>query len=314
MGDPAARRIAVNRGGVLEVWARDRFGGRELVTVDDNDELPRLLAGGEVEAFVTDSFEAPHFRRAQDPLDCAPATERKVLWLAPRAVDLAPAVDDWIRRREPWLREQRRRHFGAAMPRDDLDHLIDLMARRLAVMPHVAAWKRERGEPIEDPPREAAVLEAARRAAESRGLEPDGVKALFRAQIEIAKSVQARAPSMSSALDLQRDLRPLLTRLGDDIVEVLASMKPPSSSAVDDRSRWLPVVAWLQGDEERQALARAVAGVRRVRSQRAQGCCPTLNSTPAFTEKPERSRTRLARNVVSPVTGTLGPAMISQFW
>jgi cyclohexadienyl dehydratase len=328
VGDVAGHEVAVNRGGALEAWARERFGGRELRTVDDNDELPALLASGEVDAFVTDSFEAPHFRRAQDALACEPATERKVLWVAPHAVEsLGAAVDDWVRRREPWLREQRRRHFGAPMPRDDLDHLLDLLARRLAVMPHVAAWKRERGEPVEDAAREAAVLGTARRGAEAHGLAPDTVAALFEVQLELAKSVQRRSPAVRSQLDLHTELRPLLSRLGEDIVAAVAAVTP-SPDALAEPGRWLPLQPWLAGEEEQRALHRAVLGVRRLGSVRdheaedapqlrgwagAQGWGPMRNSMPESTEKPDRSVTVFARNVVSPVTGTAGPATMRQF-
>ena len=302
VGDAAGYRIAVNRGGVLEAWARERFEDRELelVTVDDNDELPGLLAAGEVAAFVTDSFEAAHFRRPEDPLECAPATDRKVLWLAPHAASLGPGVDAWLRESEPWLREQRRRHLGAAMPRDDLDHLLDLLARRLAVMPYVAAWKVEHGEPIEDPPREAAVIAAAQEAARSHGLDPDSVAALFRAQIELAKAVQRRSPPVAARLSLPDELRPLLTQLGERIVAALADVASIDAAALEEQSRWLALDPWLGGEPDREALRRALLGVRRATgggSEKPKTAVGSPQSAMSTRSKVEESR-RLAASPV----------------
>ena len=103
------RRVAVNRGGILERWTRDRFGAAgggvvEVIAVDDNLSLPGRLERGEVDAFVTDSFEVEHFGRHGWRRDCAPPLDRKVFWVAPqRADDLGPAVDLWIRRNAGWL-------------------------------------------------------------------------------------------------------------------------------------------------------------------------------------------------------------------
>ena len=166
-GPESPRRVAVNRGGILERWTRDRFGvvggdAVEVTAVDDNLSLPGRLERGEVDAFVTDSFEVEHFGRDGWKQDCEPLVDRKVFWVAPeQAEDLGPAVDKWIRRNEGWLEGQRREWFGRGQGRDELDHLLDLTARRLAFMPAVAAWKAERGVPIEDRQRELRVLEAA---------------------------------------------------------------------------------------------------------------------------------------------------------
>jgi cyclohexadienyl dehydratase len=53
-------RVGVNRGGVLERYARERLAGAQIVTVDRNLELGGLLASGAVDAVVTDSFERAH--------------------------------------------------------------------------------------------------------------------------------------------------------------------------------------------------------------------------------------------------------------
>ena len=144
--------MAVNRGGILERWTRERFeGGSEITAVDDNLSLPGRLERDEVDAFVTDSFEVEHFGRDGWRRRCEPPLDRKVFWIAPeRAEELGPAVDRWIQRNERWLEARREEWFGRGQDRDELDHLLDLTARRLAFMPPVASWKSARGVPIED--------------------------------------------------------------------------------------------------------------------------------------------------------------------
>ncbi len=216
-------RIGVNRGGFLETWARAHFGGATIVPFDDNRSLPERLVRGEIDALVTDSFELPDFRRPGLEARCEPRAERKVYWVAPPRVEqLGPRIDGWLAEREPTLRELRARWLGGASPRGEADHLVDLLARRLALMPHVAAWKRAKQRPIEDLPRERAVLERAARVAGRAGLDPAWLRRVFALQIELAKAVQRRAPAPQTPLDLVTDVRPLLLRLGDRIVASLA--------------------------------------------------------------------------------------------
>jgi cyclohexadienyl dehydratase len=257
LGSADPQRIGVNRGGVLERWARRRYPDREIVTVDANLELPALLAAGRVDAIVTDSFEIASFRRPGVAESCAPARDRKVYWVAPGAPPgLGAAIDRWLAEHEPSIDALRARWFGSPAPRDGLDHLADLLARRMALMPAVAAWKRARGAPLEDPAREAEVLERAALRARDRGLDPDGVRELFRVQIELAKIVQARAPEGPPTLDLAAELRPLLGELGDRIVDALVELRGQSldPARVSDA---LSLVEELTS-EERGQLAAAV--------------------------------------------------------
>lgn len=216
-------RIGVNRGGFLERWARSQFAAVRLVTVGDNRSLPSLLERGEVDAIVTDSFELRDFQRPGLVVRCAPPGYRKVYWLAPaRAEAWGPRLDAWLAAREDWLQELRLRHFGARAPRSEADHLLDLVARRLAFMPYVAAYKRERDLPIEDPEREARVLASALEGARAAGADPTRVEAFFRLQIELAKAVQERSTG-GAGLDLARQIRPVLLRLGTRITAALAA-------------------------------------------------------------------------------------------
>lgn len=232
------RRVAVNRGGILERWTRERFGSGEggpveVVAVDDNLSLPGRLERNEVDAFVTDSFEVEHFGRDGWRRDCEPPLDRKVFWVAPhRADDLGPAVDRWIQRNERWLEGRREEWFGRGQERDELDHLLDLTARRLAFMPAIASWKSTRGVPIEDPERERVVLDAVEQTAARFGLDPEPVRSWFALQIDLAKVVQRRTPPAAPALELDA-IRPALIRLGERQVRSLRSLSAGSADEPD---------------------------------------------------------------------------------
>ena len=257
-GPDSPRRVAVNRGGILERWTRDRFGSgaegaTQVTAVDDNLSLPGRLERGEVDAFVTDSFEVEHFGRDGWQQDCEPPVDRKVFWVAPeRAEDLGPAVDKWIRRNESWLEGQRQQWFGRGQGRDELDHLLDLTARRLAFMPAVAAWKAGRGVPIEDLEREQRVLEAAEASALEFRLDPAAVREWFALQIDLAKAVQRRSVAAAPTLDLDQ-IRPALIRLGRRQVRALRAAiarpvqdRAPSGFMVLEAQLSESEIAWVR--------------------------------------------------------------------
>jgi chorismate mutase-like protein len=280
LGAPAPRRVGVNRGGALERWVLAAFPDAEHVLVERNQTLPGLLREGRVDAIVTDRFELPHFRVEGFAERCEPPRDRKVYWVTrTAAASLGPRIDAWLADHEPLLQSLRARHFGAPEPRDELDHLIDLLARRLQLMPHVAAWKRASGAPLEDPPREARVLERAEEGAAGLGLDAAAGRALFAVQIELAKAVQARAPAgVPADLDLATELRPELDRLGARILEAAARAAPVSASSLEG-ARFAPVEPWLEPAELerlRQALlalrrSAAVPALRRRRRARGPG-------------------------------------------
>jgi hypothetical protein len=128
-------------------------------------------------------------------------------------------------------------------------------------MPAVARWKRERGRPLDDPEREARVLARVRLAAERSGLDPLSTEHLFRAQIELAKRVQARASDAAPALDLETELRPALARLGDRIVESLARVAPFAGAQLG-AERLALLEPYLE-PEEVSLLRRRLLAVRR---------------------------------------------------
>ncbi len=258
VGTVEGRRVAVNRGGALERFARRELADRELRATERNLELPQLLARGEVDAILTDSFELSSFQaelEAARPqgatapasaVRCWPERARKVYWVAPaRVEDLAVELDAWLLASESELARLRVRWFGAESSRDELDHLIDLMARRLELMPAVGAWKRARGLPLEDLEREAVVLERVAERARSLGLPVAQVRELFADQIQWAKEVQGRTDD-AATLDLVEELRPLLLRLGDRTLESIARVRSAGVTSPEPTDRQLePLRPWL---------------------------------------------------------------------
>jgi len=225
LGDAAAARIAVNRGGILEAWARGRFADRELITVDDNLTLPNLLAQGRAGAIVTDSFERHSFERPGVAVQCEPALTRKVYWVgAARGRELGQRLDAWLRSHRDRVQAAQQRWFGESQRLDSTSHLTDLLARRFAFMPLVAALKAQRGLPIEDLPREREVLSGVSRAAQRFGLPEAPVVALFALQIELSKAVQRRKTE-DSTLDLGKQVRPALDELGERILDALVEAR-----------------------------------------------------------------------------------------
>ncbi len=261
VGSAEPARIAVNRGGILERWVRESFPDVEVVAVDDNLSLPERLRSGEVEAFATDSFEVAHLAPEEGVARrCEPPRDRKVYWVAPARVgDLGQVLDAWLDLNEAALDELRRTWLGGAAPRDPVDHLVDLLARRLAFMPFVAAWKREHGLDIEDAAREASVLGEVESSARTLGLEVESTLELFRVQIELAKSIQRRTPAGVAPLELAR-VRPVLSRLGRRILLTLAYVAPIAPADLSG-ARLGPLEAVLEQEE----LTRLAAALTRVR-------------------------------------------------
>jgi chorismate mutase len=71
--------------------------------------------------------------------------------------------------------------------------IIYKLAERVAVAQAIADVKRRHGKPVVDPPRERTVLDAAREAADARGLDPDGAERVFRAIIDLCVEAEERA-------------------------------------------------------------------------------------------------------------------------
>jgi cyclohexadienyl dehydratase len=241
-------RIGVNAGGYLEQVARHRFPRATLLAIPSNQAVREALLAGSLDAAVTDSLEAPGWRRgtgAEELGQTEPFTrDRKAYLVRVDRPELAADLDRWLleRERDGSLGELRRKELGAqaagaiATPLGALFAAID---ERLSLMPWVAAAKQRAGLPLEAPEREAKVLDAALAAtraaateAKAASLPEDAVRAVFTAQLEAAKQVQAQTLRDTSFVaeeplpDLDKQLRPALLRIGDRIAALLVALPP----------------------------------------------------------------------------------------
>jgi len=273
VGAESPARVGVNRGGVLETFARKRFPGATIVAVDDNRSLPARLESRELDAAVTDSFERARFSALGLPSRCDPPLDRKVYWVAPaKAAVLGPEIDRWLAANEQRIDRLRAQWLGGSQPREEIDNLIDLLARRLELMPAAAAWKRAHGRPIEDPEREAAVLGRAGERASAAGLDAASVRRLFELQIELAKRIERRSPEGPPLLDREREIRPTVARIGEQIVASLAAVAPVETSALFvDRLAPLGV---LLDEMEMKRVRLTLLAVRRDGGRKGTGHTP----------------------------------------
>ncbi|MFE6621661.1 chorismate mutase [Streptomyces sp. NPDC057740] len=111
-----------------------------------------------------------------------------------------------------------------------LTPLTDLFAERLLLADKVAAAKYGTDKPIDDPVRERQILDDVATRATGLGLDPDGVKAVFRDQIEANKLVQRGLYARWDAHpeerpterpDLVKEVRPQLDRITTELLRAL---------------------------------------------------------------------------------------------
>nr|WP_237331240.1 chorismate mutase [Streptomyces mexicanus] len=119
---------------------------------------------------------------------------------------------------------------NAAEPLRKLGPLTDLVIERIRVSDDVAASKFGTGSPIEDPVREAQVLEQVRTQAEAAGVNPDAAVAFFQDQIAASKVVQkglfARWTAHPEEAPTTRpDLGPIRERLDQLTTALLQELK-----------------------------------------------------------------------------------------
>lgn len=276
---PASRGVvAVNRGGHLEQVARSALSGADLRTVEDNTTLPTILARGDVDAVVTDTLELHSFGEGFAVAEVL-QRDRKGYWV--RDDELRRDLDAWLAEKEAdgTLDRLRARHLSGArtssLPDAEL-RAVDLVGRRLALMPFVAEAKRARDLPVDAPAREAVVEERLLAEASEAGLCPEPYRALVRAQIEAAKAVQRAvlaAPAKTPAtppFDLDTDLRPAIDRVDTALLFELLSAAPFRGSE-SDLVTALEADATAPGvsDAERRRLAEAL------KAQRPAPCAST---------------------------------------
>lgn len=115
-----------------------------------------------------------------------------------------------------------------------LDRVVQLSTARVLLADRVAAAKIATGAPVTDPPREAAVIAAARTDADRDRVDPEWVARVFGDQIAAGTRVQndlieqwterpdtrpAQRPDLST-------VRPELDRIGDDLVAAMGQAAP----------------------------------------------------------------------------------------
>ena len=269
--DQRVVRIGVHAGGHLEQVARARFRRATLLFIPDNASVKQALDSHDVNAVITDIFEAPLWRQNDPELALlGPFTrDRKAYLVRVGRPGLARDLDGWLmeRERDGSLAELRARYLGGgAQTATPLAALFAALDERLALMPLVGSAKRQLGLPLEVPEREALVLDAAlisvrKAAAQAHQAPPPSlpVRALFQAQLEAAKQVQwaaVRDPAWEPGdplPDLDVELRPTLLRIGDRIAALLVALPPdlePAAvrAAARDglRSRWLSEASVLR--------------------------------------------------------------------
>jgi len=284
--DGSGLRVAVNRGGHLERVARATLPRARIETLDDNRSLPVVLASGRVDGVVTDSLELASFAAhggVEPRVARVLSRDRKAYWVSPREPALAASLDAWLLARETdgTLAQLRATYLdGAGGPPAEPGaaaalRVADLVARRLLLMPEVAAAKRTAGLPVDVPGREGEVLNRARAAAERDGLAPEPYLALVRAQIEAAKVVQyavlalpdpgpdATPEAAARARErLDTEIRPAIDRLDAAIRQALVASAPLQTS-VGELSAALVADAPVPGLDSAQAtlLATALVGI-----------------------------------------------------
>ncbi|KZD08560.1 gamma subclass chorismate mutase AroQ [Oceanibaculum pacificum] len=149
----------------------------------------------------------------------------------------------------------------APSPEDAPGRLAAVLDRRLALGVEVARAKWNSGQPIQDVPREQAVIEATVNRATAEGIDPALARAVIVAQIAASRALQeslhadwkaAGQGRFADALDLGRDLRPQFDALGSDLLAALKDAEPALATPAGRR-------AMLEAGDRFMALRPAAA-------------------------------------------------------
>ncbi len=151
--------------------------------------------------------------------------------------------------------------------------VVDLLDRRLAVMPEVAAIKFREKKPIADPAREQVVLEQSVADARTLQLDAEAARAFFSIQIVMARAIQeqlhaqwqAASAQPPPARDLVQAIRPELDALGRELLPavylaspaLVATPLPEQQARLSRLGRHTGITA-----DHLTALARALGGLR----------------------------------------------------
>jgi cyclohexadienyl dehydratase len=233
-GIRSPRRVGVNRGGHLERVARAALPDATLVTVGGN-QLRGVLDSGAVDGLVIDLLELRALGRDDLVVLRTLSDDRKAYLLRPAAATLAGDLDRWLAAREAdgWLPAARTRLLGDGAPSPPpaaLARVVDLVGRRLMLMPVVAAAKRAAGLRIVDRAREAEVESRAVARAAAAGLVPGPFREFVRAQILAARAVQEASREAEATPPLAA-LRGAIDRVDGDLLPALVGALPITTPA-----------------------------------------------------------------------------------
>jgi cyclohexadienyl dehydratase len=194
-------RLGVNSGGHLERVTRSRFPQAAIRTTRHNNALQSLLDAREVDAVISDNYEAGLWRGV---VTLGPFThDRKAIALPLDRLSLRDQIDNWLAAREAdgWLTEQRRALGAQAeFPAEEVcaEALSASIELRFSLMPLVAAVKRRDRLPITAAAQEAVVLEQAREIATQEGLSKTAATRLFEVLIDMSKRIQQQEPAVDA--------------------------------------------------------------------------------------------------------------------
>ena len=237
----AAIRVIVNPGGTNERFARSRLPRATLIVHTDNRTVFDELIAGRADAMITDAVEARLQARLHPQMLCAAHPDHpfdradKAILLA-RDPALVARVDARLRelQRDGSLKRSLARWIDypwqlVGTPQGDLLALVDA---RLAVMSDVARTKWNSGAAIEDPVREAELLQGLVDEGGKLGVPGDRVRVFFDAQFAAARRLQhdlhdvwraQRRDKLPPAPDLRQDIRPRLDRVSAAMLKALAA-------------------------------------------------------------------------------------------
>ena len=273
-------KLAVNAGGHLERVTRKHFQQARILPMQENQDVIRVLAEGQVDAAITDTREAAVWQERYPGLRAiGPFTrDRKAFLIHPDQTALAREIDAWLLETEldGRLEGLRTEELGPSSdPTRSTEPLRALLAavdERLSLMPWVAEAKRKTGGPVEVPEVERRVLADALirfQAAQNRNptsnpRKDEEILDFYRAQIEAAKTIQRRilassAPSRGEPIpDLTMALRPALLRINDRVANLLVALPDGISEQAIRNAAEEELISTNLPEKDREAIAQAL--------------------------------------------------------
>ncbi len=160
---------------------------------------------------------------------------------------------------------------------ETMGRVVTLIQERLALMPDVAAVKWISRAAVNDPAREAHVLDNVVARATQLGLDADTARALFALLIRFARDVQTRLHEdwtrsgrcgPCASVSGLTGLRERIDAIDEDLLLTLLLMSPPPAQTSDAGELERKVAAtWgvsIPGADDRKALLDAIRSVRRL--------------------------------------------------